>query len=339
MVSKDAVFDGKELGGVIRERTDRILDKFSKVAVAQVCNQKLLTALEDVKKYWRDLIRPSLASFSCEAVGANPEISEEAGLMFTLASSGFGLHDDILDNSRSKHLRMTILGLHGADVALLLGDLLIVKAWSIAHEMIRKNPNPLRVADILETYGNLSVEICEAEFMETQCRQKVNTKLVSYENILWREMAEIEACSRVGAMLGGGKPFEVEALAEFGRRLGLMSRLADEVEDCLNLKGDLLHRIKFESLPLPLLYAASRSRTAHSGIRNIIRKAQVTPLDAKALLKFCFDTEAFEYVHELAEKNKKTGTKKLQLLQPSDARMVLSTLMTKSYDRITSHCI
>ena len=71
---------------------------------------KIRAALEDVKKYWRDLNRPTLTSFSCEAVGGDSEAAENAALMFTLASSGFGVHDDIIDRSSKKHLRRTILG-------------------------------------------------------------------------------------------------------------------------------------------------------------------------------------------------------------------------------------
>jgi geranylgeranyl pyrophosphate synthase len=151
MISKDKEIALKELNTLIRERCGEILEKFGQVAVSGVRDPKLLAALEDVKKYWRDLNRPSLTFFSCEAVGGTYEISKDAALMFTLASSGFGIHDDILDRSSNKHLRrMTILGLHGLETALLVGDLLIVKAWSVAHEMIRKTRNPSKIADVLE---------------------------------------------------------------------------------------------------------------------------------------------------------------------------------------------
>jgi geranylgeranyl diphosphate synthase type I len=327
------------LNTVIKERSNKILEKFGQIVVSQVKDSRLLAALEDVKSYWKDLNRPTLTSFSCEVVGGDPEMAENAGLMFTLASSGFGIHDDILDRSSNKHLRMTILGLHGADCALLVGDLLIVKAWTIAHEMIKKTCNPIKVADVLEAYGNLSVEICEAEFMETFCRRRVDTELDYYQNVLWKEMAETEACSRIGAMMGDGRPEEVEALAEFGRRVGFMSRLANDVEDCLNIKGDLLHRIQYESVPLPLLYAAKSSTDKYARIKKIVEKNHVGPLDAKSLLKFCFDTEAFEYVRGIAKKNKAEATCKLFSLRSSKARDVLLLLINGAYAGVASLCI
>lgn len=332
-----------ELNKAVEERSRRILERFGQVATSKVNNPKLLVVLEDVKKYWNDLrtrarFRPALTSLSCEAVGGKPEAAEDAGLIFTLAASGFGIHDDILDRSPNKHLRMTILGLHGVDSALLVGDLLIVKAWTMFHEMIRKAHKPARIADIVEVYGNLSVEICEAEFMETMCRRKLDTDLDYYINVLWKAMAEIEACARIGAIMGDGRTNEVEALAEFGRRLGLMSRLADEIEDCLNLRGDLLHRIEYESVPLPLLYAANFSTEKYERIKAIVEKSP-TPSDAKELLKLCFETEAFEYMRNIAKKNEKDAARNLRSLRHSNARNLLLSMLKRSYERIAELCI
>jgi geranylgeranyl pyrophosphate synthase len=333
-----------ELNKAVKERRERILERFSQVAMSKVTDPMLIMVLEDVKKYWNDsrthaVFRPGLTSLSCEAVGGNPEAAETAGLIFTLMGSGIGIHDDILDKSPQKHLRKTILGLHGVDSALLVGDLLIVKAWTMFHEMIRNADKPSRIADIMEMYGNLSVEICEAEFMETMCRQNLEIDLDYYTDFLWKAMAEMEACTKIGAIVGDGKKNEVEALGEFGRRLGFMSRLADDMEDCLDLKGDLLHRIKCESVPFPLLYAAKCSREKYLQIKRIVKKIHLTTWDATALLKFCSETEAFEYMRVIAKKNWVKATSMLRPLKPSDARNVLAAMNKMSYERIEKLCI
>ena len=337
MEDKEHIF--KEIDTLIKERCEEIMEKFGQAAVAGVRNPKLLAALEDIKNYWRDWNRPSLTFFSCEAVGGTYETSRDAALMFTLASSGFGIHDDILDRSENKHLRMTVLGNHGVNTALLVGDLLIVKAWTFAHELIRKTVNPTKIADILEAYGNLCVEICEAEFMEIQCRQKVDTDVDYYENVLWREMAETEACCRIGAMIGDGKPSEIEALSDFGRRLGFISRLKDEVKDCLNVNGDLPHRIKFESVPLPLLYAAKTSNEKFTIIKNIIDKERIGPMDVKVLLQNCFETEAFQYIERLVKKNWEEANRKLDYLKSSKSRSALRAMIASSYEQMKKLCI
>jgi len=309
------------------------------VALSQVKNPKLKEVIEDIKKYWKDSTRPALTSFSCEAVGGNLDIAENAGLMFTLASCGFGLHDDILDRSSHKHLRMTILGLHGIDCALLAGDLFIFKSWTVGSEMIRSGVDPLRVADVMKAYGNLSVEICEAELMDTLCRRKLDLDIEYYKKMLKQEMAEMEACSRIGAMLGNGMPKEIEALSNFGRQFGFISRLGDDMEDCLNVKGDLLHRIKYESVPLPLLYAAKSSSERYSKIRNIIKKKNIGPLDAESVVEFCFESEAFEYTRLLAAENRAEAICNLESLVSSTSLNVLLFMLDKAYDRVVHLCV
>jgi geranylgeranyl diphosphate synthase, type I len=299
----------------------------------------LLSALNDVKKYWRDLSRPALTSLSCEAVGGKLGEAEDVSLMLTLGSSGFGIHDDIIDRSLNKHLRMTIYGLYGIESALLVGDLLIMKAWTTIHEMVRKNHKPNAIADVIQAYGNASVEICEAELMETLCRRRLDTDLEYYKNILWKAMAEIEACTKIGAILGGGTKSEIQALAEFGRRFGYISRLGDDIEDCLNLKGDLVHRMAFESVPLPLLYAAKSSNETYFEIKHIIEKSQISPSDVRRLVGFCYKTDSFEYVRKIAELNKRDGAMKLNKLKPSAALNVLLAMLNSSYSRVAELCL
>jgi geranylgeranyl diphosphate synthase type I len=282
--------------------------------------------------------RPALTIFSCEAVGGNPQLAEDAALIFTLASCGFGVHDDLIDKSTSKHLRRTVLGRHGPDVALLVGDLLIVKAWANMHRLIRGSVDAGMVADALEAYGRLSIEICEAECMEAACRKSLDVGVDYAQGVLWKEMAETEACCRVGAMLGAGKPEEVEALAGFGRRIGFISRLANEVEDCLNLKADLTHRVLFESVPLPLLYAA-KNPELYRKIRGILGKPVLGGSDVEVLLDACFESEAFEYIRSLAQKTSAEATLALNCLKRSDASDVLLYLVDRAYQRVDGLCI
>lgn len=345
-MSKQSSLSDNELDVLIVEKSRKILERFEQVAILHVKDANLLKILNSVMKYWsssrsksRDLIRPALTAFSCEAVGSDPEEAEDAGLLFTLASSGFGIHDDILDRSSKKHLRETILGLHGIDGALLVGDLLIVKAWSILGEMIRKNHDPMKIVEIIKEYCKFSVEVCEAELMETRCRRNLEKDVEYYLNLLWQAMAETEACSKIGAIIGDGRPEEVEALAQFGRRLGFTYRLADDIQDCLNIKGDLLHRLEYESIPFPILYAAKASTEDFLRISRIVKKAKIEPSDIKKLLELCFETEAFEYGRKIAKENVRINETHLSSLRPSEARQVLSSLNERAYKRILELCV
>ena len=327
-------FEKAYLRKIIEKKYERIQKRVQQAVLSGVDNDELLKIMRAISQSKGDPFRAALTSLACEAVGGEPEASDEAALMFTLASTGFGIHDDIIDHSQNKHFRTTILGHHGLESALLVGDLLIVKAWTAIHEMLAITYPSVKIEAVVKEYGRLNVEICEAEFMGILCIKNLDTELKTSENILWKAMAEIEACTRIGAILGNGSQDEVAALAEFGRRLGFTYRLTDEVRDSLNKEGNLPHRIKHESIPLPILFAAKSSKRRCKRIQSIIEKSHLSSTDIKRLLEICFESKAFEYVLKLSKKNKKKAVRTLKVLKPSLAREILSSLTCQSYDRI-----
>jgi len=292
-----------EIKAAMKKRAEKALDRFRTEAVSGVSDPELLTILEYVTGYFKDSTRPALASFCCEAVGGKPEIADDAGTIFLLAAAATQIHDEIIDKSLWNHFRQTILRLYGMEKALLAGDLLLVKAWSTLKGLIRNLNKPIRVADVMEAYGLISVQICEAEFLEMSLQKKLDVDLSLREKILWNINADYEACAKTGAVLGGGSDEEILALSRVGRRLGFLLGLKDEVEDSLNKQGNLTHRLLFESVPLPVVYAAKSSIDVQTKIQSIIQKESIDPEEIGDIVEQCIDTGAFSYVYELAKLN------------------------------------
>ena len=335
---KDRDFAYKKLNALMKKRSRKVLQKFGQAAFSRVNDPLLLSILREVKAYWKDNFRPALTSFCCEAVGGKPDAADDVSLMITLTSAGGGIHDDLIDKSLNKHFRMTVLGLHGIDYALLVGDLLILEGWMMAKELVKKNYQPEKFADIIEVFGNWTIDVCEAEFMEISCRRNLDTDLEHYQKILWKSMADTEAGAKLGAIIGNGSGQEVQALAEFGSRLGFMFRLANDVKDTLNMEGNLQNRLQYESVPLPMLYAAKSSGERYFQIKSILGKPALDPMDLRKLLEFCFETEAFAYVLRIAKQNKKQASRTLNLLRPSAGRDALTLMLEKSLADIMNLC-
>jgi geranylgeranyl diphosphate synthase type I len=316
----------KKLTMMLEKRSREVLERFSQEAVSGLSYPKLISMMEDVKAYWKDTQRPALTSFSCEAVGGQPSMAADASLIITLAAAGMGIHDDIIDKSENKHFRETILGRHSLDNALLVGDLLIIKGLSYSRKFLGKNCSPKKRGAVLEALQNFVFEIYEGELMDISCRKNLDTDLEYYSKIMWKLTADAEACARIGAILGGGSENDIQALAEFGRRLGFIIHLAEELRDSLNVEGGLPHRIEYESVPLPILYAAKSSKETYFEVKSIIQK----PPNAKLvsdLMKLCWKTKAVNYVYNLAKQNASEAAQKLELLTPSLARDALKLMM------------
>ncbi len=328
-----------DIADIVKKRAEKALEKFRTEAVLGVSDPELLTILGEVIGYWRDSSRPALASFCCEAVGGKPDIADEAGVIYLLAAVATGIHDDIIDKSQKNHLRWTIMGRHGVEKALLAGDLLLVKAWSSLKGVIRNFNKPIRVADIIEAYGLISVQICEAEFLEMSFRKKLDADLSVREKILWNINADYEACAKTGAILGDGSEEEVLALSGVGRRLGFLLGLKDEVEDCLNIQGNLSQRLLFESVPLPIVYAAQSSASIQSKIETIIQKDFINPPEIAYILQQCIDTGAFSHIYELAKLNIVDATKMLERVPSNPATSNLKLVMKNALKVMEKLCL
>jgi geranylgeranyl diphosphate synthase type I len=323
---------------LMEERSQNVRKRFRETLTSNVTNLELLSILDGVKGYKADIVRTSIASFSCEAVGGQPENVEDASLMFALASAGIGIHDDIIDKTSKKHFDRTLFSLHDFEEALLVGDLLIVKGLMAIHEMVKKPHSPTKIVNVIKVYDDALIQMCEAEFMGLTCRGRIDLDVETYEKILWKINADIEACAKIGAILGEASANEIVALSEFGRRLGFMFTLTDDLRDSLNIEGNIFQRLKFESVPLPLLYAAKASRNNSTKTELILKKPRITQSDVKQLWQFCTETDAFAYMKKLAQENRTKAIQQLHLLRVSSARNSLELMLESSLDHIVKLC-
>ncbi len=323
---KDVIFERPlEL---LEEKSKKVLELFRQVASSGVNDEdsELSLSLEDVKNYWEDRLRPTLVALSFEAVGGRPRGADNLGLFATLLGAGIGIHDDVIDKSLTKHFRKTILGLHGFDNAVLVGDLLIVKALAGIRLIVNEGFKPKQISKVLETYENCLVEICKAQFVGMRYRRNLNVELRDYEEFLTHSIAEIEACTSIGAILGNGSEREIRGLAGFGRDYGFMMRLFGDVTDSLNIEGNLDQRLENESVPLPILYAAKSSEEVFRRIEAILQKPHIVTEDIVGLPEFCLKAKAFDYVYNLAEKKEKEIIQNLVTLSHGAARNALLSM-------------
>jgi len=327
------------LESIMKERGLRIVKRFGSISVSDVKHPELLRVLREISGNRKDTFRPALTSFCCEAVGGNPEIADDAALMFTLGAAATGIHDDIIDNQLEKRSRNTIFGSHGLEMALLAGDLLIFRAWSMLKEIVKKTNQPEKVAEIIEAYRISSIKICEGELKEISCRRKLDTDLEDHQRILRDINLDLEARAKVGAILGGGTEVEKEALSDVGRRLALMLGLKDDTLDSHGLLGNLSYRLMHESVPLPILFAAQSSRNRRLRIESIIKKHYISSSDTSKLLQMCSESEASTYIRDLAKNNAKEANDKLQILKQTVARDVLKFMVKKAFESIEKLCL
>lgn len=325
---KDIIFE-KQIT-FMNKNSKMILEQFRQVISNGVTNPELLSILDEIKNYWTDKLRSTLIAFSFEAVGGQFGETDTLSLISTLLGAGIGVHDDIIDKCYRKHFRRTILGTHDIDSALLAGDLLIVKSLTMVRKLIMTDIEPKKISDILETLELCLIKVCESQFEEISFRRNLNISLNDYLKFLSNSVAEMEACTKIGAILGDGSDKEVQLLGDFGKNFGVMQRLLSDIADSRNIEGNLDRRLDNESIPLSILYSAKSSKESFNKICSILNKTHITQKDVMVIPEICFNANAFSYLYGLAEKISKEINKNLMILSYSLARESLSLLVNTS---------
>ncbi|MBA7601110.1 (2E,6E)-farnesyl diphosphate synthase [subsurface metagenome] len=273
----------EEVRKLFDERGTKVLEE----AATSVLREKLecveaKEALSHFMSYWHDVVRPSLISLACEAVGGDPSITVPIGKSLTLLSGATDVHDDMIDKTMTKGRRQTVIGRSGGDIALIAGDILIFKGFAELFDGLLHLDLPVeKKLDIAHAIIGLYLELGDAEALELKFRARTDVKPEEYLHVVRKKAADIEVSMRIGAMLGGGSREQINALGEYGKLLGLIVLLRNDLEDMLDVNM-LNSRIKNEALPLPILYAL-KNKGKKESILAILKKGEVKRKEARRL--------------------------------------------------------
>jgi geranylgeranyl pyrophosphate synthase len=258
-----------------------------------------------MEESWYDVQHPALISLACEAVGGNPNDTTQIGAAMVLLAGAADIQDDIIDKSKTKGSKQTVFGKFGKDITLLAGDVLLFKGLTLLHEACKRLPKSQSQV-ILNLTKQAFFEIGSAEAKEISFKGKYDVTPEEYHKVIEMKAAVAEANARIGSILGGGNPEEIETLGHYGRILGTLMTIRDDFIDLFE-PDELRNRAKNECLPLPLLYALQNARTK-SKIVQLLRKNEITNQEVQEILDLVLDTEEVQELkrkmHLLVKKEK-----------------------------------
>ena len=171
-------------------------------------------------------LRPALAIVSALATGLPFDETRivRLGASLELIHMATLIHDDVIDESRTRRGRPTAASLFGNTTAILSGDVLLAKAMrALAID------GDIRV---IRSVSQSVVTLAEGEVRELEVRGKFELDEREHREILSMKTSSlIECCCRVGAMVARAPQTLEDALAAYGHHLGLAFQLADDLLD------------------------------------------------------------------------------------------------------------
>jgi geranylgeranyl diphosphate synthase type II len=237
-------------------------------------------------------IFPALTSLACEIVGGNSEKTRAIAAAMMLITSSGDIHDDIVDKSTYKFGRKTVFGKYGSDIALLVGDALLVQGTTLLQDRC-ESQFPVQRKLIASLIAKAFFEIGKAEAIEISLWKKTNVTPQEYYKVIKLKGSVAELQCRIGGILGGADEKTLEAVTNYGRVVGTLSTIKDEFMDLLNY-SEFRHRISNELSPYPMLCA----------FQNDSMKKQISLITEKT----SFSREEFQTITKLVLKSKEVKT-------------------------------
>jgi geranylgeranyl pyrophosphate synthase len=172
-------------------------------------------------------VRPRVLFLAYQAVGGTDlERALPIAAAIELVHTATLVHDDINDHGKVRRGRTTVNEKWGRTFALLTGDYLFTKVYSLMAPY----------GDLNVSFAEATVALVEGETLQAAAVKNNTLNRETYQQIVAKKTASLfRAGAMLGAQLAGAEQPYVDALGEYGFFLGLAFQIVD---DLLDIIGD-----------------------------------------------------------------------------------------------------
>ena len=262
MTTPAAARDSADLNGIIDQLSSMLEDDLASVErLLKARAASPVDVIPDLSDYIVSAggkrLRPMITLAAAHAVGgANPATHSLAAAVEFIHTATL-LHDDVVDESDLRRGKPAAKSVWGNSASILVGDFLFARAFTLMVET--------GSLDILGILSNASSVIAEGEVRQLAAQGKLDLPTEDYLAIIEAKTAALfEAASRAGALSGGSEK-HADALAAYGKNLGLAFQIVDDVLDyggTTSVIGKVVgDDFREGKITLPVIIARRRGRT------------------------------------------------------------------------------
>ena len=214
--------------------------------------------------------RPIL-TLLCSRLCGEPTINTyKAAAMMELLHVATLIHDDIVDDAKTRRGKPSIKQIWKNKISVLMGDYILSKALI--------NMVSLKDFEALDLISKTAEKLSAGEILQMEKSITRNmTKNIYYDMINQKTASLISSSCELGAITTSKSDIDRKATSEYGKNLGMAFQIKDDLFDFLGSEfqtgkesgGD----VKKNMLTLPLIYSIeSTSRKERNRLKAIIRK-------------------------------------------------------------------
>jgi len=165
------------------------------------------------------------------------------------------LHDDVIDEAVLRRGRTSANNVWGNAASVLVGDFLYSKAFNLLAEI-----GDIRIVQLMSKMTNI---MSEGEVFQLMKCGDTSLTEAEYLSIVEKKTAVlISAACGNGAVLGGASPKQVEALEQYGYKIGMAFQITDDTLDYMAREEDFGKTVGKDleegKMTLPLIHTLAR---------------------------------------------------------------------------------
>jgi octaprenyl-diphosphate synthase len=276
-------------------------------------------------------LRPMLLLLASRLAGYQGPRGVRLACVVELLHTATLIHDDVVDQAPLRRGRPSVNAQWGDDASILVGDHLYSKSFAM---LVRDNDRA-----VLETLARSTVSMTEAEVFQLERKRAGVTTEADYVRIITQKTASfMSACCRIGALLGGLPPEQVEALTRYGLDIGVAFQISDDsldfVADQDRLGKAIGADLREGKRTLPLIATLDRATAAEAErVRTLLRRRTLAADEIDEIRRLVLDHDGVEYARTRAHAYARAAKEDLQAFPPSEERETLALVADFVVDR------
>ncbi len=238
------------------------------------------------------MLRPILLLLSGKLCGEITDVHKQAAVIVELIHVATLLHDDVLDEAKIRRNKETINNLHGNEIAILLGDILLSTTFIHCSKLENKY--------IENMIASTTRTVCQGEIIQLYNRGRYDLDENNYIDIITRKTASLMGlCCEIGSHISGASMQQCEKLKDYGISIGIAFQIADDITDIISnesISGKTLGTdlIK-ERLTLPIIHYLDRGTESYcNSIKN-------QTIDQTILTQILTESGSIVYARKVAQ--------------------------------------
>ena len=256
-------------------------------------NGLLQQALDHIRQRAGKRMRPILILLMARNYGSVTDVTLHAAVGLELLHTASLVHDDVVDESRERRGQESVNALYDNKVAVLVGDYILSTALlSVSYTHSEK---------IVRYLAELGRTLSDGEILQLSSIDNGEISEETYYNIIKNKTAALfEACSAIGALSAGASDEDVERAKLFGRQLGIIFQIRDDIFDYYNDEKEIGkptgNDMTEGKLTLPVIYALRHTGDkAMLELAHKVKNHTISSDEIKTLVDFTISNGGIEY--------------------------------------------